>query len=83
MDGSRNKLNLFPITQRLFSYEHVVCFDLLDPSCLQECENEGYYAEADTDDDYTNNRDVEVALHKAECSHECGHVRISAIVRSD
>ena len=41
MDGSFNKLNLFPVI-RLFSYEHVVCFDLLDPSCLQEREEERY-----------------------------------------
>ena len=50
-DGPFNKLNLFPVI-RLFSYEHVVCFDLLDPSCLQEGEEERYYDEGYGDDDY-------------------------------
>ena len=51
-DGPFNKLNLFPVI-RLFSYQHVVCFDLLDPSCLQESEEERYYDEGYGDDDYT------------------------------
>ncbi len=54
----------------LFSYKHVVCFDLSDPSCLHKREEEGYYSESCTDSDYTGHGDLKVALHKAERTHE-------------
>ena len=39
--------------QVLFCYQHVICFDLFDPSCLQESEEERYYDEGYGDDGYT------------------------------
>ena len=72
-----------PYYYQLFSYEHVVCFDLLDPSRLQESKYEGYYSQADADQYNACYRNVEAALHKSERMHECRHVRIGTKVRSD
>ena len=60
-----------PYYYQLFGYEHVVCFDLLDPSCLQKSKYEGYDSQADSDQYDTDYRNVEAAFHKSEQMHEC------------
>ena len=72
-----------PVSIPLFSYQHVVCFDLLYSSRLQEREGKGNRCNSYADDDHAGDRDAEVALNKSERTHEGGHVRICAIVRSD
>lgn len=54
----------------LFSYKHVVCFDLPDPSCLQKCKQERYNCKASSDCHNAGYRDYEVALHETERTHE-------------